>query len=59
MMPSIGPDDILAELGPLRRYARTLARGGEEAEDLAQTALVRSLERRDGFRRTLTRTFDL
>lgn len=42
--------DVLAELGPLRRYAGSLSRGGEEAEDLVHDTLVRALERRSTFR---------
>jgi RNA polymerase sigma-70 factor (ECF subfamily) len=49
-MASIGPNDILAQLGVLRRYARTLARESDAAEDLVQTALLRALERRGSFR---------
>lgn len=41
---------MISELGPLRRYARSLARNGEDAEDLVQAALVRALERRASFR---------
>ena len=43
--------DVLAELGALRRYAGSLARGGEEAEDLVHDTLVRAYERRATFRR--------
>jgi RNA polymerase sigma factor (sigma-70 family) len=42
--------DVLAELGALRRYAGSLARGGEEAEDLVHDTLVRAYERRATFR---------
>ncbi len=46
----IRPDDMVAELGPLRRYARTLTRDRDDAEDLVQATLVRALERRATFR---------
>ena len=49
-MPTIRPDDVVAELGPLRRYARSLTRDRSEAEDLVHDTLVRALERRAGFR---------
>lgn len=42
--------DVIAQLGPLRRYARSLTRDGAEAEDLVQDALLRAYERRSGFR---------
>ncbi|WP_420024001.1 sigma-70 family RNA polymerase sigma factor (plasmid) [Cereibacter azotoformans] len=44
-------DEILAELTPLRRYARSLTRDEAEAEDLVQEALLRAHERRASFRR--------
>ncbi|HZH51820.1 MAG TPA: sigma-70 family RNA polymerase sigma factor [Microvirga sp.] len=42
--------DIIGLLGPLRRYARSLARDENQAEDLVQDALVRAYERRSSFR---------
>lgn len=50
MMPTIRPDDVVAELGPLRRYARSLTGDRSEAEDLVHDTLVRALERRASFR---------
>ncbi|SNS93844.1 RNA polymerase sigma-70 factor, ECF subfamily [[Luteovulum] sphaeroides subsp. megalophilum] len=44
-------DEILSELTPLRRYARSLTRDEAEAEDLVQEALLRAHERRASFRR--------
>jgi RNA polymerase sigma-70 factor, ECF subfamily len=43
--------DVLAQLSPLRRYARSLVRNADEAEDLVQDALVRAYERKASFRR--------
>jgi RNA polymerase sigma-70 factor (ECF subfamily) len=43
--------DVLAELGALRRYAGSLARGGEDAEDLVHDTLVRAYEKRSTFQR--------
>ena len=42
--------DVTIHLEALRRYARVLTRHGPEADDLVQGALLRALERRDGFR---------
>ncbi|UCI05762.1 sigma-70 family RNA polymerase sigma factor [Mesorhizobium sp. B1-1-8] len=42
--------DIVAQLGSLRRYARSLTRDGADAEDLVHDALVRAYERRGTFR---------
>jgi RNA polymerase sigma-70 factor, ECF subfamily len=39
------PTEIARHLGPLRRYARVLARDGADADDLVQGALVRAVER--------------
>src|SRR5215212_10926497 len=44
-------DDVFGQLGPLRRYARALARDETQAEDLVHDALVRAYERRSTFRR--------
>ena len=43
-------DDVLAQLPPLRRYARALTRDESAAEDLVHDALVRAYERRSTFR---------
>jgi RNA polymerase sigma-70 factor (ECF subfamily) len=42
--------DVVGLLGPLRRYARSLARDETQAEDLVQEALVRAYEGRGSFR---------
>jgi RNA polymerase sigma-70 factor (ECF subfamily) len=42
--------DVIALLGPLRRYARSLARDETHAEDLVQDTLVRAYEGRGSFR---------
>jgi RNA polymerase sigma-70 factor (ECF subfamily) len=42
--------DVVGQLGSLRRYARSLTAGGEDAEDLVHDALVRAYERRHTFR---------
>lgn len=42
--------DLVPHLDPLRRYARVLARGDAEADDLVQGALLRAFERRASFR---------
>lgn len=42
--------DVIELLGPLRRYARSLARDESQAEDLVQDTLVRAYERRSTFR---------
>jgi RNA polymerase sigma-70 factor (ECF subfamily) len=43
-------DDVLAQLSPLRRYARALTRDESAADDLVHDALVRAYERRATFR---------
>jgi RNA polymerase sigma-70 factor (ECF subfamily) len=43
-------DDVLANLVPMRRYARALARDETAAEDLVHEALVRAYEKRSTFR---------
>lgn len=50
MKPSRPPFDVFAQLGPLRRYARSLTRNDADAEDLVHDALLRAYERRAGFR---------
>lgn len=42
--------DVLGQIGALRRYARSLTRDANDAEDLVHDALVRAYERRAGFR---------
>jgi RNA polymerase sigma-70 factor, ECF subfamily len=42
--------DVVGLLGPLRRYALSLTRDPQDAEDLVHDALVRAMERRDRFR---------
>ncbi len=42
--------DVLANLAPMRRYARALTRDEGAAEDLVQDALVRAYEKRSTFR---------
>ena len=49
----IGPDirqRLVPEVPGLLRYARTIARSGESAEDLVQETLLRALQRADTFR---------
>jgi RNA polymerase sigma-70 factor (ECF subfamily) len=42
--------DVIGQLGALRRYARSLARNSQDAEDLVHDALVKAYERRLTFR---------
>lgn len=42
--------NIVDQLGALRRYARSLARDSNDAEDLVHDALVKALERKASFR---------
>jgi RNA polymerase sigma factor (sigma-70 family) len=42
--------DVIGQLGPLRRYARSLTRDETQAEDLVQDTLVRAYERKGSFR---------
>ncbi len=44
------PFDVLAQLSSLRRYARSLVRHPDDAEDLVHDALVRAYERKATFR---------
>ena len=48
--PNESGDDVIAQLAPMRRYARTLTRDETQAEDLVHDALVRAYERRTTFR---------
>src|SRR5829696_8768522 len=48
--PEKSGDDVIAQLAPLRRYARALTRDETQAEDLVHDALVRAYERRTTFR---------
>jgi RNA polymerase sigma factor (sigma-70 family) len=48
--PEKSEDDVIAQLAPLRRYARALTRDETHAEDLVHDALVRAYERRTTFR---------
>src|SRR5215207_94390 len=48
--PTDGSDDVIAQLAPMRRYARALTRDETQAEDLVHDALVRAYERRSTFR---------
>ncbi|MFB9911904.1 sigma-70 family RNA polymerase sigma factor [Rhizobium paknamense] len=43
--------DVIGQLGALRRYALSLVRDREDAEDLVNEALVRALEKEGSFRR--------
>jgi RNA polymerase sigma factor (sigma-70 family) len=42
--------DVIGQLGALRRYARSLTRGGADAEDLVHDTLMRAYESRGTFR---------
>lgn len=42
--------DVLAQLGAMRRYARSLTRDASDAEDLVHDALVRAYAQRGSFR---------
>ena len=44
------PFDVIGQLGALRRYARSLTRNAEDAEDLVHDALVNAYERKATFR---------
>ena len=43
--------DVIGQLDTLRRYARSLVRNADDAEDLVHDALVRAYEGQDSFRR--------
>ncbi len=44
------PFDVIGQLAALRRYARSLVRNSDEAEDLVHDTLVRAFEKRKSFR---------
>lgn len=44
------PFDVLNQLATLRRYARSLVRNADDAEDLVHDALVRAYEKKSTFR---------
>ena len=44
------PFNVIGQLAALRRYARSLVRNPDEAEDLVHDALVRAFERKSSFR---------
>src|SRR5215212_973467 len=48
--PKQSGDDVIAQLAPMRRYARTLTRDETQADDLVHDALVRAYEHRATFR---------
>src|SRR5258708_23774298 len=43
-------DNVIAQLGPLRRYAQSLTRDAAQAEDLVHDTLLRAYEHRSDFR---------
>ncbi len=45
------PFDVIGQLAALRRYARSLVRNSDDAEDLVHDALVRAFEKKQSFRR--------
>ncbi|HBF28117.1 sigma-70 family RNA polymerase sigma factor, partial [Rhizobium sp.] len=46
-----GPFDVIGQLAALRRYAMSLVRDADDAEDLVNDALVRAYERHNSFHR--------
>lgn len=50
MEPTKRHFDVVGQLASLRRYARSLVRNPEAAEDLVQDALVKAYEKRSTFR---------
>ena len=50
MTDKTSPPDVLGQLGALRRYALTLTRNRDDAEDLVHDTLVRAIERQHQFR---------
>jgi RNA polymerase sigma-70 factor, ECF subfamily len=49
MNRKIGPFDVIGQLAALRRYAMSLVRNADDAEDLVNDALVRAYERHESF----------
>jgi RNA polymerase sigma-70 factor (ECF subfamily) len=49
-MPYLQPTDIVEEMAFMRRYARSLARDDNVADDVVQDALLKALEKRHAFR---------
>ena len=45
------PFDVIGQLAALRRYARSLVRNSDDAEDLVHDALLRAYEKKQTFRR--------
>jgi len=50
MKPATHPFNVIGQLAALRRYARSLARDPDDAEDLVHDTLVRALEKQSTFR---------
>lgn len=50
MTTNTNPFNVIGQLAALRRYARSLVRNPDEAEDLVHDALVKALERKSTFR---------
>ena len=46
-----GAFDVIGQLAALRRYARSLVRNSDDAEDLVHDALLRAYEKKQSFRR--------
>lgn len=46
-----GPFDVIGQLGALKRYAMSLVRNADDAEDLVNDALVKAYERHESFHR--------
>lgn len=49
-MSDLQPADILQEMSSMRRYARSLARDENIADDVVQDAILKALEKRHTFR---------
>ena len=49
-MAELLPTDILAEMPSMRRYARSLTRDEQAADDVVQDAILKALEKRHMFR---------
>lgn len=50
MDPKNQPFDVIGQLSSLRRYARSLVRNSNDADDLVQDALVKAYERQGSFK---------